>query len=226
LKTTCSKLRLKFKYGWWRHPPYPQYFFSGFRRFTKMIFVRSGRTVPPLVSPVAPPLSVKKNCYLFSTGSAWFSCFWSKFKFSCFLNRVCICFYLYLLVVWDPFVPDPFVRDPIVRDPFVLGLICPGTHLFGTHLSGTHLSGTRLSGTHLSWDLFVLGSICPGTHLFRTRLSVTHLSGFVWDPFARGPTCLGPICPRIVIPSGSAPIPFEKLTWGSDLIRSDKITKL
>jgi len=31
-------------------PPYPQYFLSGFRRFTKMIFVRSGGTVTPTLT--------------------------------------------------------------------------------------------------------------------------------------------------------------------------------
>jgi len=31
--------------------PYPQYFLIGFRRFTKMTFVRSGGTVPPSPPP-------------------------------------------------------------------------------------------------------------------------------------------------------------------------------
>jgi len=34
-------------------PPYPQYFPFGFRRFSKLTFVRSGGTVPPVASPLA-----------------------------------------------------------------------------------------------------------------------------------------------------------------------------
>jgi len=38
------------------HSPYPQYFLSGFRRFTKTTFVRSGGDCSPPVPLVAPPL--------------------------------------------------------------------------------------------------------------------------------------------------------------------------
>jgi len=70
LKNSCDKLRLKFKNGWWRYPPYPLYFFIGFRRFTKMTFVRSGGNVPPKSPRGAtpevkqPPTVRKEFCWL------------------------------------------------------------------------------------------------------------------------------------------------------------------
>jgi len=56
--------RLKFKYGWWRHPllPYPQYFLSGFRRFTKMTFVKKGGLFSPVPSVV--PLLKSRLCLI------------------------------------------------------------------------------------------------------------------------------------------------------------------
>jgi len=59
LKTTCDKLRQKFKYGWWRHPPIPPIFSHRFKRFTKLTFVRSGGDCFPQ-SPMAPPLVYAK----------------------------------------------------------------------------------------------------------------------------------------------------------------------